>query len=130
MNLDVFVNPEYIIANVMLLANKRGNNSITMKELIAYSRAIEDYWKENDIDALVAPSLGKYVRSTTDFPGYSDYFRFEKINDDLICLLKQDVTHKDLEYRFMGFLPLKVLKTLYAEEVIEKVFKKELKKSI
>lgn len=104
-----FVGAEYIIANVLIALKKFGKrDTVTLDELSEAGIFIQkNSLTDNGVDAIFLSSSEQVVTALYDF---SDYFEYDR-NTNSICIVKtKDI--RDLESRFIGYLPFNVLSFL------------------
>ena len=115
--LDIFVGAEYIIANALIALKSKGVDKIKVSDLYDLGVRIQKSCDEqlSDIDAVFLLYFSNVSSAIYDF---SDYFTYkengmegEKSSEPVICL-NSDVEIKDLESRFMGYLPNELLKII------------------
>lgn len=109
--MNTFVGAEYVIANA-LIALKEKQDYITFEKLREIGVKIQQSFNEHGVDAVIL-TTGDRIKSA--IYNFSDYFEYDEIGDDIpkpIIRIKKSTTCKDLEQRFMGYLPLDVLRLL------------------
>ena len=113
-----FVGAEYIIAN-LLIAMKRNRiqDSISLKDLGSAGVDIQKMSLEEGINAIFLSSSDQLSTAIFDF---SDYFEYDGTTDSIRVVETKKIS--DLENRFMGYLPIKVL-TFLAEASTKVVLK-------
>ena len=108
------VGAEYIIANI-LIALKRLNKkeSITLDELSKAGIYIQKQsLVDEEIDAIFLSSSQQVVTALYDF---SDYFEYDQSKDSINIVNTKNID--DLEIRFIGYLPLKILQFLVNKSI-------------
>ena len=104
-----FVGAEYIIANVLIALKKiNKKDMITLDELSEAGIYIQKHsLSNNEIDAIFLSSSEQVATALYDF---SDYFEYDRKNKSIRIVKTKNI--QDLESRFIGYLPLKVLSFL------------------
>jgi len=107
-----FVGSEYLIAYGLLHQLQNGKGSIMFSELIDFARRLQNTFNEQGVDAVVIYS--ELRKAVYDNPDY-----FECVNTGNIPYVrcKYGIGKQDLEKRFIGYLPFKVI--LAAISVVE-----------
>lgn len=99
-----YVGAEYIIANLLIALKRRKNRLFTsLGELMDLGSYIQQMSIEKDINAAFLISSDQIENATN---GFSDYFEYSRVNNT-ICI-KQQHCVKDLESKFVGYLPWEV----------------------
>ena len=104
-----FVGAEYIIANVLIALKKfNKKDTITLDELSEAGIYIQKHsLSNNEIDAIFLSSSKQVVTALYDF---SDYFEYDRENGSIRIVKTKNI--KDLESRFIRYLPFNVLSFL------------------
>ena len=97
--MTTFVGAEYLIANAFIHLTE--SRYLTIKELNECQRKMQNYWNSNNIDAIINGNIKDAAYQ------FDDYFEIRE--DVSLILLKPNITKMDLEYRFVGYLPLEVI---------------------
>lgn len=101
-----FVSIEYLVGNAFIYLTEE--RFIRLEDIYKYLGQMHNYWKSNDIDAVISGE----VNSVNDF---ADYFEFRR--DAGIIILRETVTKEDLKSRFKERLPKDI--SLSFEKVAE-----------
>ena len=107
-----FVGAEYVIANLLIRKKKAGQNYVSMEELILCGVKVQRILKKNSIDAIFLTTRDEFYEAIYDF---SDFFSCEF--DDITGRIKQveikdGKNIKDLEDRFVGYIPEEIVKII------------------
>ncbi len=104
-----FVGAEYIIANILIALKKLNNrDTVTLDELSEAGIFIQQQsLYKNEIDAIFLSSSEQVVTALYDF---SDYFEYDRETNSIHIVKTKNI--KDLESRFIGYLPFNVLNFL------------------
>lgn len=103
--MSTFVGAEYIIANLLIAFKRNKNRSeISLKELGDCGIFIQQMSLEQSVDAVFLSSSEQFENAIYDF---SDYFEYDSAQK--LIRIKQTKQIVDLESRFLGYLPFKVL---------------------
>lgn len=103
--MTTFVGAEYIIANVLIaLKREYKEEMVTLEQLSEAGIYIQQQSLDKNINAIFLTSFEQVTSAIYDF---SDYFEFDSVNNAIRLVQDKEVT--DLESRFMGYLPVKVL---------------------
>ena len=97
--MTAIVGAEYLIGNAFIHLTKE--RFLRLADLNNYRIQIQSYLNSNHIDAVIT---GNIPKAAYDFENY-----FELKEDANIIILKANITKKDLEQRFVGYLPFNVL---------------------
>ncbi|MCL2046789.1 MAG: hypothetical protein FWG88_10455 [Oscillospiraceae bacterium] len=108
--MDVFVGAEYIIANALIALKAKGIDQIKFSELHDLGIEIQKICNEKAVDAVLLLS-GNNV--TSAIYSFSDYFTY--IDDDIDPSIQLNSSKDiiDLQNRFIGYLPVILLKIIY-----------------
>ena len=107
--MDVFVGAEYIIANALIVLKRKGVDQIKVTDLQSFGINIQKSCFEQSVDAVFLLSLDNVSAAIYNF---SDYFSYDEIDREPIIRLNSEVEIEDLESRFVGYLPIKLLKII------------------
>ena len=106
--MSTFISAEYIIANLFIALNKTNKReNITLDELNKAVTYIREMSISKDIDVIL---LASSEQVTSAIYSFSDYFEYD--NDTKTIRLAKTKSIKDLESRFIGYLPFNVLSFL------------------
>ena len=109
--MDVFVGAEYIIANALIALKKIGIDEIKTSDLEALGINIQKSCVEESIDVVLLLSFNDVSAAVYNF---SDYFDYTDDVPEPIIRIKSDAAVTELESRFMGYLPIKLLRIILA----------------
>lgn len=109
--MDIFVGAEYIIANALIALKRKGIDQIKVRDLQSFGITVQRSCIKQSIDAVFLLSLDNVSAAIYNF---SDYFTYDEANSDPIIRLNSDTKIEDLENRFMGYLPIPLLKIILA----------------
>ena len=114
--MGVSVGAEYIIANALIALNKKGIKQIKMSALQNFGIEVQKICIEQSVDAVFLYSKNNVSAAIYDYSDYFDYFDDDK---DPLIRIKNSANIEDIEDRFIGFLPLAVLRIMmkYANEL-------------
>ena len=107
--MDVFVGAEYLIANALIALKKKGVDKIKVSILHSFGIEVQKLCLEKSIDAVFLLSKDSVTAAVYNF---SDYFTFVEDTDGLAICLHSDAKIEDLEKRFIGYLPIALLKVI------------------
>lgn len=85
---------------------RNGKNAITFAELRDKAQKLQNELNTSDIDAVVLTYFDKALYE------WSDYFTSVEVNGDYYVKCAPGVGLHNLEYRFIGYLPLKVFEVM------------------
>ena len=104
-----FVGAEYIIANMLIALSKTTKRDVvTLSELSEAGIYIQKQsLEEEKIDAIFLSSSEQVINALYDF---SDYFEYDQANNSIRIVKTKNI--KDLESRFIGYLPFNILSFL------------------
>ena len=106
-----FVGAEYLIASLLIEKGKEGNKFITLEELSKCGVFMQRESVKEKVDAVFLVTKYQLCNAIYDF---TDYFEYKLDNNGQIVGITIEKTKdiNDLEYRFMGYLPLEILEFL------------------
>lgn len=109
--MTTFIGAEYFIASILIEKRKNGVNSVTMEEMGKAGIYVQRLSVRENIDAVFLTSKSQLFNAIYDF---SDYFEYETDCFGGIrgIQIKQSKSIDDLENRFMGYLPQKIVNFL------------------
>ena len=107
--MDVFVGAEYLIANALIALKKKGINKISVSLLHSFGIEVQQLCIEKSIDAVFLLSKDSVSAAVYNF---SDYFTFEEDKGESAICLNSSAKIEDLEKRFIGYLPIALLKVI------------------
>jgi len=107
--MDVFVGAEYIIANALIALKRKGVDEVKISVLQSYGAIVQKTCVEQSINAVFL--LSSYNVSAAIY-NFSDYFTYVEDSCEPVIRLNSDVKIEDLESRFMGYLPIQLLKVI------------------
>lgn len=110
--MNTFVGAEYVIANALIALKRRGQDCITFEKLREIGVEIQRCCNERGVDAVILTSGDRIASAIYNF---SDYFEYDETDDEFrkpVIRIKKTATCGDLEQRFVGYLPVDVLRLL------------------
>lgn len=109
-----FVGAEYLIANALIALKTKGINEISFCKLNGYGVTVERQCSEKNIEVVLLLSSDKINDAIYNF---SDYFSLgvDETTGESVVKIKKDTDVTDLKERFIGYLPLDVIKILLKE---------------
>lgn len=107
--MNTLVGAEYVIANTLIALNKKGIESITFSKLREIGIQIQNICNDNGVDAVILTFGDSISSAIYDF---SDYFQYREIKGEPSILIQTNATISDLQKRFVGYLPVDVLRIL------------------
>jgi len=107
--MDVFVGAEYIIANALIALGKNGIDQVRLSTLQSFGIKVQRLCIENSIDAVFLFSADRVSAAVYNF---SDYFTFIDSSEEPAIGLNSTAKIEDLEKRFIGYLPIALLKII------------------
>ena len=107
--MDVFVGAEYIIANALIALGKNGIDQIKLSTLQSFSIELQRLCVENSIDAVFLFSADRVSAAVCNF---SEYFTFIDNTEEPAIGLNPTAKTENLEKRFIGYLPIALLKII------------------
>lgn len=120
-NMCTFVGAEYLIANALIALNKKGIEQISFSELNKFGIQVRRICDDEKIDVVFLLSRDAINSAVFNF---SDYFTIIDEDDPKIQISK-NTEIKNLQERFIGYLPFTVIKILV--EQAEKLFFNSIK---
>jgi hypothetical protein len=105
--MDVFVGAEYVLAIALIALKKKGIDRIRVATLHAFGIRVQKLCIEKSVGAVILLS-NVYAA----IYNYSDYFAYDDEGSEPFILLKDSASIHDLERRFVGYLPLAILKVI------------------
>lgn len=114
--MDAFVGAEYIIANALIvLSKKKGEDRISLSKLRFIGVQVQQYCNENGVDAVIMTSGLNISNAIYDFSDYFEYMEPASPNDEPMIRVRKGIPISRLEQRFIGYLPLEVVRVLLTE---------------
>lgn len=110
--MNTFVGAEYVMANTLIALKRKGEESITFERLREIGFQIQTSFNEKGLDAVILTSGDNISAAIFDF---SDYFKYDDSDGKPTIFIQKDTTITDLENRFVGYLPVKILGVLLEE---------------
>lgn len=105
--MTTFIGAEYIIAYTLITKIQSGFDTATFQEVRDFGAKLQNELNKNNIDAVViSHSLTDTVYQ------FSEYFEEVSLNNVNYIKRKRDISLSDLEFRFLGYLPLNILNTV------------------
>lgn len=106
-----FVGAEYVIAIMLIEKARNSISSVSINELSKYGIHIQHMANSEKLDAVFLTSKSQLFNAIYDF---SDYFSYELDSEGNLSQIylnsSKDVS--DLEFRFLGYIPQKILEIL------------------
>lgn len=89
-----WINIEYLVANAFICSIKNNNlRFLKIDKIFNYQRVLFNYWKQNNIDALVVGSLSEISTK------YNEWFNV--ISSANLIILNNNITVEMLENKFV-----------------------------
>lgn len=106
-----FVGAEYVIATMLIGKARSGVSSVSINELSKYGIHIQHMANSEDLDAVFLTSKSQLFNAIYDF---SDYFSYKLDSEGNLSeiYLNSSKDISDLEFRFLGYIPQKILDIL------------------
>lgn len=113
--MDTFVGAEYVIANALIALSKKGQDCISYSRLRSIGVKIQQYCNREGIDAVILTSSDKINTAIYDFSDYFEYIETDGDTSNPMIRIRKNTPITQLEKRFVGYLPVDIIKMLTAK---------------
>lgn len=110
--MTTFVGTEYLLAHALIKQSEKGGDAIPISDAVAFGENVQKYFNETNIHAVAVRHSIKEV-----IWNWPEYFKLTQLNGIAYIQIAPHVLPQDLKQRFIGYLPIDVLKAIIETEL-------------